>query len=72
MAAMVANGANFASLSPIGPTGIIVNGIMGRSPSGMRVYRVDLRRTAERDRNGERDQREGREIHVNLEVETRI
>jgi di/tricarboxylate transporter len=28
MAIMVANGANSASLSPIGPTGIIVNGIM--------------------------------------------
>ena len=31
MAIMVANGANSASLSPIGPTGIIVNGIMEKS-----------------------------------------
>lgn len=30
MAIMVANGANAASLSPIGPTGIIVNGLMDR------------------------------------------
>src|SRR5919106_626436 len=30
MAIMVANGANSASLSPIGPTGIIVNGIMDK------------------------------------------
>lgn len=30
MAIMVANGANSASLSPIGPTGIIVNGLMAR------------------------------------------
>jgi di/tricarboxylate transporter len=30
MAIMVANGANSASLSPIGPTGIIVNGLMDR------------------------------------------
>jgi di/tricarboxylate transporter len=31
MAIMVANGANSASLSPIGPTGIIVNGIMEKT-----------------------------------------
>lgn len=30
MAIMVANGANSASLSPIGPTGIIVNGLMAK------------------------------------------